>query len=257
MNGALRLRFAKTGKAVYFSHLDLMATLRRAILRTGVRMRYSEGFNPHPIISVALPLPVGCASIYELVDFEYEDGLPEGDLRALLNAALPEGLKALEVYAPQGKFRNIAWLDVEGELRFQGDLRPGLPDALTRYFRSESIVITKKTKSGNVEFDVAPYVIDATFSLGSGEGLTGEGLTGEGSPVEGEDGSAATPGGEPTIDEEKRGVLLVRARISAQNPTVSTGNIVTAIASAPGGAQPVAAMFTRLQARDGGMGVFR
>ena len=56
-----RLLFSKTGRAVYISHLDLMRTLTRAFLRAECRLKYSEGFNPHPQISIALPLSVDVA----------------------------------------------------------------------------------------------------------------------------------------------------------------------------------------------------
>ena len=58
----LRLRFEKTGRAVWISHLDLMHTIQRAFSRAGYELKYSEGFNPHPQISIALPLSVGMAS---------------------------------------------------------------------------------------------------------------------------------------------------------------------------------------------------
>ena len=64
-----RLLFEKTGDAVYISHLDLMRTMTRAFLRAGCRLKYSEGFNPHPNISIALPLSVGCEILCELMDF--------------------------------------------------------------------------------------------------------------------------------------------------------------------------------------------
>ena len=55
----LRLRFEKTGRAVYISHLDLMQTMQRAFARAEYDLKYSEGFNPHPQISILLPLSVG------------------------------------------------------------------------------------------------------------------------------------------------------------------------------------------------------
>ena len=70
MKHMLRLRFCKTGKAKFISHLDLIATMRRALLRSGIRLVYSEGFNPHPYISSAIPLSVGCGSLCEALDFE-------------------------------------------------------------------------------------------------------------------------------------------------------------------------------------------
>ena len=55
----MRLRFEKTGRAIYISHLDMMRTMQRVFARAGLELKYSEGFNPHPQISIALPLSVG------------------------------------------------------------------------------------------------------------------------------------------------------------------------------------------------------
>ena len=66
----LRLRFRKTGRAVYISHLDLMRTMQRAFSRAEYELEYSKGFNPHPQISISLPLSVGVASLCELMDFK-------------------------------------------------------------------------------------------------------------------------------------------------------------------------------------------
>lgn len=57
--GKLRLTFVKEGRAVYLSHLDLLRTFQRVFLRQGLVLRHSQGYHPHPIISFALPLPVG------------------------------------------------------------------------------------------------------------------------------------------------------------------------------------------------------
>ena len=58
----LRLRFAKEGRAVYISHLDLMRTMQRAFLRAEYPLKYSEGFNPHAQISIVMPLSVGTSA---------------------------------------------------------------------------------------------------------------------------------------------------------------------------------------------------
>ena len=57
-----RLLFSKTGRAKYISHLDLMRTFQRAFFRSGIQIRHTEGFNPHPFVSIALPLSVGYSS---------------------------------------------------------------------------------------------------------------------------------------------------------------------------------------------------
>ena len=57
-----RLLFSKTGRAKYISHLDLMRTFQRAFARAGIAIKHTEGFNPHPFVSIALPLSVGYSS---------------------------------------------------------------------------------------------------------------------------------------------------------------------------------------------------
>ena len=51
-----RILFSKTGRARFISHLDLMRTLQRAFFRAGIQIKHTEGFNPHPFVSIALPL---------------------------------------------------------------------------------------------------------------------------------------------------------------------------------------------------------
>ena len=80
MSDKLRLRFEKTGRAVYISHLDLMHTMQRAFNRAGYRLKYSEGFNPHPQIAIALPLSVGMASLCEIMDFKLKSEETKNEL---------------------------------------------------------------------------------------------------------------------------------------------------------------------------------
>ena len=62
-----RLLFVKEGRARYISHLDLMRTFQRAFLRADIPIKHTEGFNPHPFISIALPLSLGFSSQCEIL----------------------------------------------------------------------------------------------------------------------------------------------------------------------------------------------
>lgn len=91
-----RIRFEKTGRAVWMSHLDLMRLMQRAFRRAGVVLHHSQGFTPHAYVSMLLPLSVGMESVCELMEYELDGELavtPEA-----LNAVLPEGVRVLEVY---------------------------------------------------------------------------------------------------------------------------------------------------------------
>jgi radical SAM-linked protein len=147
----LRFRFAKRGRAAYLSHLDVMRTFQRAFIRAGIRIRHSEGFNPHPKMSIALPLQLGCESVCELLDASVIDG-PE-DMVAALNLVLPEGIEVLAVGEPRRPVREIAW--TEWSLRFR-DV-PSAQEA-ERVFRLPELPVEKKTKRGLATLDIAPHI---------------------------------------------------------------------------------------------------
>ena len=70
-----RIRFEKTGRAVWMSHLDLMRLMQRAFRRAGVVLHHSQGFTPHAYVSMLLPLSVGMESVCELMEYELDGEL--------------------------------------------------------------------------------------------------------------------------------------------------------------------------------------
>ena len=147
----VRFRFAKQGRAAYLSHLDVMRTFQRAFIRAGIRICHSEGFNPHPKMSIALPLQLGCESVCELLDASVLEG-PE-DMISALNGVLPEGIRVLEVGRPLRPVREIAW--TEWALRFRDE---ETAQTAENVFRLSSLPIEKKTKRGIGTLDIAPHI---------------------------------------------------------------------------------------------------
>lgn len=216
----LRLRFKKTGRAVYISHLDLMQTLQRGFFRAGYALKYSEGFNPHPLISIALPLSVGTASECELMDFRLKEDVDLAELPARLTAALPEGIEILEAYEFTRKAAELKWLRVRGVFEYDERDAALMCEALRKFYGRESIVITKKTKRGIGETDIRPAIREIAFS------------------VEGKD------------------VALV-AVISAQEPTLNPDLLADALRQLQPEIAPDFAKFTRLETYGKEMELFR
>ena len=214
----LRLRFEKTGRAVYISHLDLMAVMQRAFARADLPLKFSEGFNPHPQISILLPLSVGTASICELMDFRL---LEERDLKTLpdrLTAVLPDGIRALEAYESVRKSAQLKWLDIEGMLEY--DTVKPMADKLDAFFSRPELTIEKKTKRGSGQADIRPAIDKIGFSD------TGEGLK-------------------------------LWARISAQEPTLNPDHLINALRQLCPELAPDFARFTRLETYDADGNVYR
>ena len=117
-SGKLRLRFGKTGRAVYISHLDLMHTMQRAFSRAGYELKYSEGFNPHPQISIALPLSVGAESVCEIMDFRLRQEADPKEIPARLTAVMPEGIEVSDCYEQSRKVAELKYLEIEGVFEY-------------------------------------------------------------------------------------------------------------------------------------------
>ena len=148
----LRLRFQKTGRAKYLSHLDLMRTMQRAMNRAAVPIRYSEGFNPHAYISILLPLSVGTESLCELMDIRVREPVALDELPARLTAALPAGITVTETYEDARKCRELKWLRVRGLLVYDAG-PPPLP-TLEALFARQTLPVLRRTKRGEGEWDL-------------------------------------------------------------------------------------------------------
>ncbi len=216
----LRLLFSKEGKAVYISHLDLMRTMQRAFKRAGCALKHSEGFNPHPILSILLPLSVGMQSVCELMDFQLTADEDLTSMPEKLTAAMPEGIRVLEAYPEGRKVKELKWLRVSGALEYDAADLQTVRNGLQEFFARESIVIRKKTKRGEGESDIAPAIRSIGFQA------------------------------------EERCIAL-SAVISAQEPTLNPELLVSALSQLAPQLAPDFAEFTRLEVYDAAMKVFR
>ena len=91
----VRVVFAKTGRSRFISHLDLMRTMTRVMRRAQIPLWYTEGFNRHPYLTFAAPLPLGQEGLHETMDLRLETEMPMSELVERLNAAMPAGMHAV------------------------------------------------------------------------------------------------------------------------------------------------------------------
>jgi radical SAM-linked protein len=94
---AYRAAYTKTDSARYLSHLDLARTLPRAFRRADIRLGYSVGYHPMPLLSYGPALSVGVAGDAEWIDFSARDDLEPALMLERLNAVLPDGLRFLAI----------------------------------------------------------------------------------------------------------------------------------------------------------------
>ncbi len=94
----LRIKLSRGEEIKFISHLDIMRLWARALHRARIPLAFSEGFNPHPRISLAAPLPVGVTSEAELMDVFVTKAVSPHWFTAAVSQQLPPGIEILGVY---------------------------------------------------------------------------------------------------------------------------------------------------------------
>ena len=154
-----RLLFEKTGNAVWISHLDLMRVFQRSFKRAGLPLTHTQGFNPRPSVSIALPLSVGVESVCELLDFELDgENVSCEEICARLNTALVPGVRVLQVYDSGRKLRDLALLHCTVTLEYDNNIPENTEEVLCGLFASEQLIVPKKGKNGVQDQDIIPMI---------------------------------------------------------------------------------------------------
>ena len=165
----LRLIFVKEQQASYISHLDVMRTFQRVFPRAGLSIKHSNGFHPHPILSIVLPLPVGQSSECEILDFEsVENSTGEGVAEAL-NTGMPAGLRVLDCYAASRPVREMALLRARLEMEYDSGVPEGACECIRALFTQEEVYVEKRTKhKGMTELNIVPLIHSLTLTEEAG-----------------------------------------------------------------------------------------
>lgn len=167
-----RLLFEKRGNSVWISHLDLMRLFQRAFKRAGLPLKHTQGFNPKPSVSIALPLSVGIESVCELLDFDLVGDFSQwGKLPDILNSVLVEGISVKEAYFDGKKIGELSLMKTQIALEYDEGVPAKAKEELSRLFNQSEIKVTKKTKSGPQEQNIIPMIHSIEITAEEKDGL--------------------------------------------------------------------------------------
>lgn len=145
----IRVFFHKTGRAKYISHLDTMRCMQRALVRAGLPVWYTEGFNPHIYLTFPLPLSLGYESESETMDFRLvEDDYSLEEVTARLNRSLPPDIRVIRTAEPVNKPELIEQAIWSIKLTAKNADDKALAEAFTRFMQQEEILVEKRAKKG-------------------------------------------------------------------------------------------------------------
>ncbi len=152
----VRVKFQKVDALIFISHLDLMRFMTRALVRAGIPVVFTEGFNPHPKLTFGLPLSVGTASVGELMEFKLREEMENAEILRRLRDNLPSSLLPLAVYdAPAGvKLSSIAYASYRITLDHEID---------AAMLEADTIMVSKASKTGEKLVDIKPLMRDCRY----------------------------------------------------------------------------------------------
>lgn len=194
---SVRLRFRKTGDLQYISHLDLQRVMSRVLIRSGVPVWFTQGFNPHPKMVFAMPLSVGTQSMCEYLDIKIDRKIPLSEIVERLNGQVTEDMRFSKAYHPLSKLSEVAYVDYMINIKCRGLSEKSAAEAVKLLTRSP-LYIMKRSKSGEKEVDVTEYIKGITASCANGLCIKLKLIGGEGS---------LNPEAIVTLLREKLGIL--------------------------------------------------
>ncbi|QNB45062.1 DUF2344 domain-containing protein [Thermanaerosceptrum fracticalcis] len=161
----LRVKYAKTPEGRFLSHLDMARTMERAFRRARLPLAFSEGFNPHPKFSFGSALAVGVTSEGEYLDIELREDLPVEEVRSRLEAALPPGLKLLEMKKLENRGESLtAQINMARYILaiplLQTVSREQLDEAIAAILAQSAFTITRQGKKGPREVNIREGIFD-------------------------------------------------------------------------------------------------
>lgn len=153
--------FEKTEQVRHIGHLDLMRSMQRALRRSGLPIKYSQGFNPHVVLSFASPLPVGVSGAEELMDVAMQDNVGIEDFVARLAPAMASSLPLVHVRIVDDKHPALMAQLKTAEyvaLLPQCAESEAIVRAIEPLLSMEEIIAIRKTKSGEKPCDIRPMI---------------------------------------------------------------------------------------------------
>ncbi|HEY2298948.1 MAG TPA: TIGR03936 family radical SAM-associated protein [Jatrophihabitans sp.] len=168
----LRIRYAKRGRLRFTSHRDFARAFERALRRAEVPMAYSGGFSPHPKISYAGAAPTGVASEAEYLEIGLARESDPEQIRAAIDAALPDGLDILEIVpaSPGGNFADRLQA-AHWHIELPGVDPDRLHDAVVTLLGKTELTVQRLTKDGRRDIDVRHALVSAKVGPSGGRAI--------------------------------------------------------------------------------------
>lgn len=152
------------GDLRFISHRDTARLLERALMRSGLPVAYSEGFNPHMKLALLLPRSVGMATCGDLAIVGLTQACTAAEIEAQLRPQMPAGARIVQAL-PLEIGHKLRLKSVCHELELEPCFAANLPQAIERLLESDTFIIERRDEHGHAKnpVDARPFVEDLRF----------------------------------------------------------------------------------------------
>lgn len=164
MATTLRLKFERTGPVRYIGHLDMLRYFQKAVMRASLDIRYSEGFNPHQIMSFAYPLGVSMETRGDYLDIDVLSFESCEDITKRLNLVMSEGIRILNTTIVAENSKNAMSSVAAADYRVHVCEKEILSqEVLNRFMSQKEIIVQKDTGKKVTETDILPGIYELSM----------------------------------------------------------------------------------------------
>lgn len=161
--------FEKGERLRHIGHLDIQRAMQRALRRSGLPVRYSQGFNPHILVTFASALSTGAAGKRELMDVTLEREVAPEAFLAEMNAALPPDMRLVACRTLDDRHPALMSMLAAADytLKPLDEAAEKCAAAIPALLEKESVLAMRKTKRGLYECDIRPLIYELREEEGS------------------------------------------------------------------------------------------
>ena len=160
----IRLCYTQGEEVKFISHLDFLRTMTRTLRRAELPVKYSEGFNPHMVMTIGLPLSVGTTSVCDCLDVEFTQDMDTEEIKERINSCTPRGIYVREVKKAEG-LKPLFQID---SALYETYFTTDISIDVNEYIKKDEILIEKKSKRKVNEVNIKDFIRNIEISSSDG-----------------------------------------------------------------------------------------
>ena len=152
----IRLEFEKNIR--YISHLELMKAMGKILKRADLPLKYTNGFNPHIVLSIANPIPVGVCGKSEFADFELTQNVEKKEIIERIKNASPDGIFIKDIHIDCEKDFNSSF-----KAFYEIEVSVSDEKAMIAYLTNDVLEVEKTTKGKTKVINLKEYIYEFSY----------------------------------------------------------------------------------------------